>query len=195
MFHRLAGTAACLKRRSGGTHLPALWQFTDPTRLPDPMAAIDRLPAGAGVVFRHFGMPAYRDLGTAVRALCRDKDIVFLVGADEDLAVTLHADGVHLPERLFHHAPHMRARHPGWVLTVAAHSMATVQAAQGVDAIFASPVFPSISPSAGAPIGIEVLMQWVRVSPCPVFALGGVTTATIDSLMGTGCAGVAGVGF
>lgn len=195
MFHGVAGTAERLKHLSGGGHLPAVWQFTDADRLPDPLSVIEHLPQGSGVVFRHFGRAAYRDLGAGVRAVCKKRGLIFLVGADEALAIGLAADGLHMPERMADQRQALRERHPGWILTTAVHSCAGVKQAHGFDAIFASPIFPSASPSAGAPVGIGTLTEWVKVSPCPVFALGGVTSVTVGALIGTGCAGIAGVGF
>ena len=45
-------------------------------------------------------------------------------------------------------APHWRARHPDWIITVSAHSLGALLKAREVDAIFLSPVFATTKPSA-----------------------------------------------
>ncbi|MBR0668094.1 thiamine phosphate synthase, partial [Roseomonas hellenica] len=45
-------TLEALARSLKGKGAPRLWLFTDPVRLPDPLAAAQNLPRGAGVVAR-----------------------------------------------------------------------------------------------------------------------------------------------
>ncbi len=56
-----------------------------------------------------------------------------------------------------------------------------------------SPVFPSRSPSAGAPLGPVRFAALVRRVKRPVYALGGVNTKTAPRLIGSGAAGIAAV--
>lgn len=49
--------ARARRRHPAARHLPALLLFSDAVRLPDPLAALDRLPPGSGIVFRHYGAP------------------------------------------------------------------------------------------------------------------------------------------
>ena len=196
MDQALARLAAQLKAQSRWAHtsLPAVWLFTDPQRLPNPLAAVGALPRGAGVVFRHGGDGRYRSLASDLVALCRQTGLVCLIGADVDLAEAVGADGLHLPERMLEHAAAIRVRHPAWRLTAAVHNHAAIRAAgMMVDGVFASPIFPSASPSAGAPVGCAVLADWVKAAACPVIALGGVNAQTMDQLVGSGCAGIAGI--
>jgi len=64
-----------------------------------------------------------------------------------------------------------------------------------LDGLLVSSVFPSQSPSAGVPIGIESFSKLTRALPVPVFALGGVNKTTAPKLIGSGAAGLAGIGF
>lgn len=172
------------------TTLPRLWFFTDPARTPDPAAVARRLPAGTGVVFRHFG--AHDAVDTA-RALRRIPDLVLLIGADPSLAATIGADGVHLPERLLHKARALKQRRPDWIVTVAAHSAAALRRARGADAAVLSPIFPTRSASARAPLGFQRALRMALAAPAPVIGLGGVTRARAALLMRHGFAGAAGV--
>ncbi|MHB8530206.1 MAG: thiamine phosphate synthase, partial [Caulobacteraceae bacterium] len=79
--------------------LPPLLFFTDPIRTPEPERVIAVLPKGAGVVFRTFGAPDALTRGRALASLARSRGVAFFVGGDVGLAVSLGADGLHLPER------------------------------------------------------------------------------------------------
>ena len=190
-----AAVSRCGPRRN--PDWPALWLFTDPYRLPDVLAAAAALPRGSGVVLRTFGKPELAALAPALGRLSRRRDLTFLVGADESLAVACDADGLHLPERLAAHLPRLRARHPRWRFTLAAHSPRALRRAAtlGADAAFLSPVFASLSPSAGSPLGptrVSMLTRGVRLA---VYGLGGINEATAPRLVRSGLAGFAGVGF
>jgi thiamine-phosphate pyrophosphorylase len=187
-LRRIAQSLAA--RRRPKSDLPALWFFTDPARTPDAAAVIARLPRGAGVVFRAFGSPEAEKEARALRSIAHRRGVMFFVGADLALARRVKADGVHLPERLAHRPLRTPLRR-----TAAAHSLkAAIRARRaGVEAVFVSAVFPSRSPSAGAPIGPLRLADWGRRAGLPVFALGGVNARTAPRLMMTGAAGFAAV--
>ena len=178
-----------------GKPLPNLLFFTDPERTPDPERVAERLPAGAAVVFRAFGAPDAVDRGLRLREITRRRGLLLLVGADEALALQVEADGLHMPERLATDLPRLRAAHPDWLITTAAHDGAAAKAgaAAGADALVVSPVFPSHSPSAGAPLGVEGLKRIVEAVETPVYALGGVRADTVERLADTGIVGIAAV--
>lgn len=171
--------------------------LTDPERTPDPLALAARLPQGAGLVYRAFGAPDAGAVARGLAAIARRRRLVLLIGADEALAAACGAHGVHLPERSLARAPRLRARWPHALITGAAHGGMALQRARafGLDAALVSTVFPSRSPSAGAPLGPLRLARGVREADrLPVYALGGVNGRTLPHLIGTGVAGVAVVG-
>ncbi|WP_164468256.1 thiamine phosphate synthase [Caulobacter vibrioides] len=178
-----------------GMALPRLLFFTDPARITDPEAVAERLPPGSAIVFRAFGATDAVEQGRRLRAIATARDLMLLVGAHAGLAEGVGADGVHLPERMAANLPRLRAEHPRYLVTVAAHDLAAVQAAErsGADAVVVSPVFPSNSPSAGEPLGLEGLMRLVEATALPVYALGGVRAHTVDQLFDSGVAGIAAV--
>ena len=188
----MARTGACLRRRAGQRKpLPALLYFTDPQRTPDPEAGAARLPRGSAIVYRPFGAADAEVIALRLKAIARRRGLKLLIGADEGLAVQIGADGLHLPERLAHRAGRIRARHPSWLITAAAHSPRAARAK--VDAVVVSAIFPSNSPSAGRPLGPVRLAQIVRFSGRPVYALGGVNQSTAARLLATGAVGIAAV--
>ncbi len=160
------------------------------------MALANRLPRGAGLVYRAFGAACAPRVAEALAAVAKARGLVLLVGADPALAWACGADGVHLPERLVASAPRLRARWPGVLISGAAHSATALRraAAAGLDAALLSAVFPSRSPSAGPPIGPVRLAALVRRASLPVYALGGVDARTLPRLRETGVVGVAVVG-
>ncbi len=192
----LSRTAAtCPPRTAHGITLPNLLFFTDPARVADPEAVAERLPRGAGVVFRAFGASDAEERGLRLRAIADRRGLVLLAGADEVLADTIGADGLHLPEKARDSAPMLRTRRPGWLITVAAHDLNAVRAASalGADALVVSPVFESNSPSAGTPLGVEGLRTLVAATATPIYALGGIRALTVEGLKNTGIVGLAAV--
>ena len=195
-FWTLARTAAFLGLRAGARKsLPALLFFTDPVRTLDPEAIARRLPKGAAVVFRAFGAADAEARGLRLKAIARERGLTLLVGADARLAARIGAHGVHLPERLAHRARRVKAAHPGWIVTAAAHSASAARRAlaQGADAVVVSTVFASASASAGTPKGPIRLAILVRRVKGPVYALGGVDNKKARLLKDTGLVGLAAV--
>lgn len=178
----------------GGRALPPLLFLTDPDRTPEPWRQAKRLPEGAGVVFRWFGRPDSLEIARRLSSLCRTRGLVFLVGADADLAEACGADGVHLPERELHAVQALRRRRPDWLITGAAHSAEALASASSLDAVLISPVFESASPSAGAPLGVAALRRLTALSPVPAYALGGITASTAPRLIASGACGLAAIG-
>ncbi|CAN5469630.1 thiamine phosphate synthase [soil metagenome] len=193
LLSRTAGRLRpCLVR---GKPVPRLLFFTDPLRTLDPERVAERLPAGSAVVFRAFGAPDAEARGRRLREITRRRDLLLLLGADADLAERLDADGVHLPERMAADLPALRAGHPGWWLTLAAHGEQAARKGEvmGADALVVSSIFASASPSAGAPLGIEALKEIVAAVETPVYALGGVRAGTVELLLDSGIVGIAAV--
>jgi thiamine-phosphate pyrophosphorylase len=187
----LASLAARLNREAGAPSIPSLYFFTDPQRTPDPIAIACRLPPGSAVVYRHFGASERRRVARRLAALCRDRSLVLLIGADPELAHSCGADGVHWPERLLPVERGGEFR----LVTGAAHGATGLgaAAAAGLDACVLGPVFPTASPSAQTPLGLFRASQLARRCPIPVIALGGVGERRARALLGRGFAGLAAV--
>lgn len=174
--------------------LPPLLFFTDPERTPRPWETANRLPAGAGVVFRHFGAPDARETALRLREAATRRRLLLLIGLDADLADAVGADGVHLPERALNQAAAIAAARPNWLLTGAAHGSTVLETTQALDAAVVSPVFPAGGASAARPtLGVEAFRSVVAAAPMPVYALGGIDASTSRALIGSGACGFAGV--
>lgn len=192
----LARTAAKVSRRDGraNINMPPLLFLTDPERTPRPWETAARLPAGAGVIFRHFGAVNARDTALRLRDATRRRDGLLLIGLDAELAETVGADGVHLPERALHLSAALAVARPDWRITGAVHAPQALVSAHGLDAVLLSPVFPTTGPSSTSPaLGLAVFRAMAATAPCPVYALGGINAACARSLSGSGACGLAGV--
>jgi len=168
---------------------------TDPDRTPDPLAVAARLPHGTGVIFRGFGRPDAEATALALARLARRRGLVLLIGRDEALSARVGAAGVHLPERDLWRARAIRARHPGWLISGAAHSPWALATARrmGLDVALLSTAFASNSPSAKRPLRPVRLAAMARGAGLAVVALGGVNGRTAKRLVGTGVVGFAAV--
>lgn len=189
-----AARALALTALHGGRTLPPLLFFTDPARTPRPWETAARLPAGAGVVFRHFGAADRVETGQRLREATHRAGVRLLVGLDAELAERIGADGVHLPERALSAAYALSGRRPDWLLTGAAHSPEAVRTARDLHALVLSPVFPAGGASAVKPaLGVEGFSALAALAPCPVYALGGITAVNASLLAVSSACGLAGV--
>lgn len=166
---------------------PRLLLLTDEVRLPDPLAAMARLPPGSGVILRHYATER-RDLARAMAFLARRRRLVFLVAGDWRLAAEIGADGLHLPEGMARHG--MLAGALGWVrrrkllLLVACHGATALRRARrlGAHAALLSPVFPTASHPGAPVIGPVRFGLWTRRAGLPVLALGGMNSRRLRRL-------------
>jgi thiamine-phosphate pyrophosphorylase len=172
--------------------LPPLLFFTDPERTPRPWETAARLPAGAGVVYRHFGAKDAAETAVRLRRVTREAGVRLLIGRDDALAEAVGADGVHLPERTLGRAAALKSAHPDWIITGAAHS--PVEDVEALDAVVLSPVFAAGGTSSGRPpLGLEALSTLAARIGRPAYALGGLNAENAASLIGCGACGIAGV--
>lgn len=189
----LARDAAKVSRAAPPRALPPLLFFTDPGRTPRPWETAARLPAGSGVVFRHFGRPDAHDTALRLREVTAKHDLVFLIGRDVELAERVGADGLHLPEQALDDAKRLSQVHPDWLLTGAAHADGRLDVAH-LHARMLSPVFVAGgSSSAAPPLGLATFRSMAASAACPVYALGGIDARNAGSLANSGACGLAGV--
>jgi thiamine-phosphate pyrophosphorylase len=189
---KLASAAAALNARSGSA-LPALVLMTDDERLADPAAVARALPPGSMVVLRARQNSRRAELAPELRAITRATGNKLLIANDAELAVRTEADGIHLSEERAQEASHWRARHPGWIITAAAHSIAATHVPD-VDAVFVGPVFETRSHPGMAALGAAQLHLIARQSPVPVYALGGITADNAQQLADAKLIGLAAIG-
>lgn len=184
--------AAAVDPRAAG--LPPLIFMTDPGRTPEPWRTAARLPAGSAVIYRGFGRPEAAAEANRLREVTFGADVRLLIAGDAELALTIRADGVHLPERDLERAPGLRAERLDWILTGAVHAAASA-VPPCLDAVLISPVFPQGGTSpARPPLGVEGLAEMIQSIRLPAYALGGIDAARAHRLAAAGPCGIAAVG-
>lgn len=194
MDANVASAARLLKRRRGrGGRLPPLILMTDERRLPDPIPTVSRLPAGSGVILRHYTDSKRAGLARRLAAICRQRRLLFIVAGDPRLALAVRAQGLHLPERDLGRPVLPAARR--LILTASAHSWPALVAAwrRGARAALLGPVFATQSHPGVRGLGVLRFAALARRSPVPAYALGGVTGRNARRLAGSGAAGIAGI--
>jgi thiamine-phosphate pyrophosphorylase len=167
----------------------------DAARAADPASAIARLQPGDAVIVRDYNARDRAAHARALKRLCRQRRLLLLVAGDARLARAIGADGLHLPEGLVAAPGWRRLKRPGWLVTAAAHSAPALARAfaQRIDAALLSPVFPTASHPGGRVLGVCRFARLTRWSPLPVYALGGISAATLRRLNGLSIAGIAGI--
>jgi thiamine-phosphate pyrophosphorylase len=196
----LADAARRLTALRNGT-LPAAWLVSDPARLPDPAPVLARMPRGAGLIWRPYGLARAEALalGRALRRLTRARGVVLVVAGDWRLAAALGADGLHLPEGMARRgvlAPALAwAQGQGRLLSVACHGSRALARARALNADMAvlSPVFPTASHPDAATLGPVRFALMSRRADLPIMGLGGITPATAPRLRHSGAVGLAAV--
>lgn len=140
---------------------PVRWLMSDERQGERLWAALDRLPRGAGVIFRHYHIPAAerRALFARVRRVARRRGLVLVVAGGGSFR---GAAGVH-------------ARRGHGIVTWPAHNRRQAVAAirAGADVVLVSPVFATRSHPGAAALGLWRAAAIARGLPVTVIALGG----------------------
>jgi thiamine-phosphate pyrophosphorylase len=165
--------------------------MTDDLQLADPLAAVRVLPPGSLVIVRARDDAQRAKLAGQLRGLAWARGLILLIAGDPALARAIGANGLHLPEARAAEAAHWRAKNPGWLITVAAHSLGAVLRGRHADAVLLSPVFATASHKHALPLSATRARLIARGVTTPVFALGGVTASNAALL--SGFAGIAAI--
>ncbi len=159
--------------------LPPRIFMTDRHRLPNWQEVLTRLPEGTGVIFRDYDAPNRKKMAELVADICAAQGLILSIAGDPELALGLKA-GLHLPEK---QAPslyrHLSRLPMNAFVTLSVHNMRGLISAQqlSVDAILISPVFTTNSHPDAATLGPVRFASLAKNSPCPVYALGGMSEA------------------
>jgi thiamine-phosphate pyrophosphorylase len=152
--------------------IPKIWLMTDERLGEELWRAIERLPRGGGIVFRHYATPAAerRMLFRRVVRLARARGLI-VVRAGERCG--FGEKGTHGP-----------ARRTGGLRTLPAHSRAEAMAAirLGADAVFVSPVFATDSHPRAPSLGRKGARRIAQGLPVRAIALGGMNARRFRGL-------------
>jgi thiamine-phosphate pyrophosphorylase len=164
---------------------PTLWLMTDERMGDSLFAAIDALPRGAGIVFRHLATSRARRraLFEQVARMARRKHLVLIRAGAERLGrgeAGVHGNG--------------RLTRPG-LRTWSGHSRAQAMAGKraGADLLFVSPVYPTRSHPGAPALGPLRAAGIGRGLGLSIIALGGMNSHRLQRLRGLGFQGWAAI--
>lgn len=155
------------------------------------------------------GLPAVqlreRDLPTSellrlaqeIRSITSPRAVPLIINDRVDLMLALNLDGVHLRANSLPVTAARRLAGADRLIGISTHSMADVRQANrdGADYVVFGPIFDTPSKRQfGSPVGLEQLAEVCRLSAIPVFAIGGVTGASVSDVLRAGSHGVAVIG-
>ena len=158
---------------------PRLWLMTD-ERMGDALwPALEKLPRGGGIIFRHRNTPVAerRALFERIRRIARRRRLVLVLAGSVQQAAAWRADGAHGRSA-------RRAQRP-LIRTAPAHNRRELMEARpGADLILISPIFPTRSHPEVIALGPTRFAALARDAGRPVIAVGGMTPKRARALRG-----------
>ena len=170
--------------------IPRLWLVSDQRTDAELLRALDHLPRGSGLIFRHYHLPP-AERAARFRALlrrCRQRGLVAVWAGNASTARCMGADAVYGASRQLACGPAL----PRLLTVHSLHELAAVRPARA-DAVLLSPVFPTRSHPGAATLGPLRWLMIARHSPVPVIALGGMTAHRAQRLPGRAWAAIDGL--
>jgi len=142
---------------------------------------------------KHLTAREQYELATQAAAVCGAQGVPLLINDRVDVALSVGAAGVHLPEAGLPIAAARKLLGTTALIGVSCHDAEGLAraAAQGADFVTLSPVFAS--PDKGEPLGVPAFRALVSTAKLPVYALGGISPARASQLRTSGCQGMAAI--
>ena len=165
--------------------LPHAWLVTDERQGDKLLPAVERLPFGSGILFRHYSLAGAerRALFLEIRKIARRRAHLLLLAGSPVRARSWGADGWH-----------GKGRGSG-LHSASVHNLAEMRAAEraGASILFVSPVYVTRSHPGAPALGPSGFAQLARRTELPVVALGGMDRERARRLMALGAYGWAAV--
>ncbi len=125
----------------------------------------------------------------ALRPLCHDHDVAFIVNDRPDLALAAEADGVHVGQEDASYEEARRLLGPDIIVGVTCHQsrdLAIEAAEAGADYVAFGAFFPTATKEAKTRADPEILNWWSDFVTVPAVAIGGITVANCAVLVEAG---------
>ncbi|MBE2893578.1 thiamine phosphate synthase [Spirabiliibacterium falconis] len=137
-----------------------------------------------------------KQLAIAAQQRCRAYNVPFFINDDLELALELHADGIHVGQDDTPILELIERVNGQMLIGLSTHNLAQFQAAdaiEGIDYCGFGPIFPTLSkPDADPAIGIAAIQQVRQANLCkPMVAIGGITVENASAVRRTGADGIA----
>lgn len=174
----------------------SLYLITDgdaPESIPSAVAAaLSYAPKGRVAVqlrAKHSDERTLLELARALRRETRLRGARLLINQHIDIARSVGADGVHLPERSMSVNEARERLGPAACIGVSCHDADGLARARGASFACLSPVFAS--PGKGEPLGLPRFRELLTRAELPVLALGGIRPEHTPDLRAAGASGLA----
>lgn len=155
-------------------HIPRAWLMTDERLGAELLPVLERMPAGAGVVFRQDRAPDRAALAARVAEIATRRGLVLSVAGDVELARSVGARFMHRPTGDSAGLP--------FSLSVHTPEEAVLAANRGAAFVFISPVEATASHPATPPLGPDNARALARSAGLPAIALGGMDACLFDRI-------------
>lgn len=167
--------------------LPRTWLMTDPRFGDGLLPAIQKLPIGSGVIFRHYDAPNRLSLYHRIAKICRRRGLM-LITADNGLGPNMPTK---MPNSAGHYfgRPHKASRpdkRRNHIILLGVHDAHEIQRAKHcrADAYLLSPIFATNSHKGQRPLGLLRYRELSQLCDKPVIALGGMNRARFQPMQG-----------
>ena len=186
---------------------PIIIMVTDRRHYVEPLTGLveaSRRAAEAGVdviQIRESGLDdrALMTLAGRVREVVSRAGARVLINDRLDVALAVHAAGVHLPALGISCGRARGMAPPGFLIGRSVHSEAEAvetEEAGGCDYLILGSVFESASKPPGHPVGgLALLARVCKTVRLPVIAIGGITPARVPEVVDAGAKGIAAIGL
>ena len=128
-----------------------------------------------------------------IQALCREKNIPFVINDNVALAKEIDADGVHVGQEDMEAGDVRSLLGPDKIIGVSAHSVeeALLAEKRGADYLGVGAAFSTNSKKNVSCISHETIRDICQAVQIPVIAIGGINETNVEELKGSGICGVA----
>lgn len=128
-----------------------------------------------------------------IQALCREKNIPFVINDNVALAKEIDADGVHVGQEDMEAGDVRSLLGPDKIIGVSAHSVeeALLAEKRGADYLGVGAAFSTNSKKDVSCISHETIRDICQAVQIPVIAIGGINEINVEELKATGICGVA----
>ncbi len=129
----------------------------------------------------------------ALRTLCVQYQVPFLINDNVEIALCAEADGVHIGQSDMALCEARKKLGPDKIIGVSAHTVEQALEAQknGADYLGVGAVFPTASKEDASEVSLSVLTEICRRTAIPVVAIGGINQQNISALSDSGISGIA----
>ncbi len=143
--------------------------MTDPRFGERLLPSIQKLPKGAGVIFRHYDAPNRLDMFRDIAKICRRRGLKLIFAGDIEGCMKHNAEGY------YYGRPQRITKRYNNITLLGVHDAHEIRKAQilGADAYMVSPVFSTNSHKGQRPLGLLRFRQLRQLCDKPVIALGG----------------------